>query len=77
MEKLREVTQFNSCWNKAKNDEIVFILLGRDKATPATIRFWVDERIAFGLNHPEDPQIKEAIACARRIEEKQKENSIL
>lgn len=57
-----------SCWNKAREDEMTFVLLGRDRAAPATIRFWVSERIRLGKNRPDDPQIIEAEACARRME---------
>lgn len=34
-----ERSEPNSCWNKAGQYEPVFVLLGRDLATPATIRF--------------------------------------
>lgn len=58
----------NSCWNKAADDEMVFVLLGHDRATAATIRFWVRERIRLGKNDEDDGQIREALACAEYIE---------
>lgn len=62
MRKTEEVENPNSCLNKAQDDEPLFVLLGRDKAATATIRFWVTERIKLGLNKPGDPQILEALA---------------
>lgn len=60
-----------SCWNKARDDERVFVLLARDVAAPGTIRKWVTERIALGKNQPGDPQIQEALACAALMEAEQ------
>lgn len=71
MEKNRELSDPNSCWNKAEPGEIVFVLLERDISTPATIRDWCRRRIMHGKNVEEDPQIQEALECAKRIERKQ------
>ena len=68
MKKYFERARPDSCWNKAKEDETVFCLLGRDKAAPAAIRYWCMERIRMGLNKPEDSQMIYAIACARNME---------
>lgn len=57
-----------SCWNKAKQSERVFVLLGRDRATPAVIRHWIKERIALGLNQPGDVQLTDAEAEALAME---------
>lgn len=64
----REHLDPNSCWNKAKDKEMLFILLARDRAAPVAIRAWVEERIRRGLNEREDDQIKEALQCAERME---------
>lgn len=69
MKKCDELAQSRSCWNKAKDDEIVFVLLGRDKASPATIREWAKQRVLLQLNTPDDPQILEALTTALEIEE--------
>lgn len=60
MIKAKELLRPNSCWNKAKEDELVFVLLARDSAAPLAVRAWINERLKQGLNKPDDPQIKEA-----------------
>ncbi len=69
MLKLVEIGDKRSCWNKAKFDERVFVLLARDVAAPAAIRAWVDERVRLGKNAPQDPQIVEALDCADQMEQ--------
>lgn len=69
MRKLSELTDPRSCMSRARVDEMTFVLLGRDKAAPAAIRAWIDERIRLGKNAPGDPQIREALACARTMEQ--------
>lgn len=56
------------CYANAMPDEPLFVLLGRDIAAPATIRFWCSERIRLGRNVAEDDQIVEAIECAAKME---------
>lgn len=56
------------CYAHAGPDEQMFTLLGRDVASPATIRFWCQERIRLGKNRPGDTQIGEALECASAIE---------
>jgi hypothetical protein len=68
MIKREELTDPNSCMSRAKDDETVFVLLGRDKAAPSAIRAWADYRIYLGKNKPDDPQILEALACADKME---------
>lgn len=58
----------NSCFNRARPDERLFVLLGRDKAAPAAIRAWASERIRIGKNTAEDAQITEALAIADEME---------
>lgn len=64
MIKAREQTDPKSCLSKARQDEMVFVLLARDAAAPAAIRFWAAERIRLGKNAAGDEQIVEALQCA-------------
>lgn len=54
--------------SKAREDEMTFVLLGRDAAAPIAIRAWVSERIRLGKNYPGDPRIVEALECAESME---------
>jgi hypothetical protein len=64
----QELSDPRSCFNRARPDEPLFVLLGRDKAAPAAIRAWALERIRIGKNEPEDPQIIDALDVADRME---------
>lgn len=68
MRKRDELNDSESCLNKARDDEYIFVLLARDPAAPIALRAWVAERIRIGKNAPEDAQIVEALDCARRME---------
>jgi hypothetical protein len=68
MRKIDELANEASCLNRARMDEMVFVLLGRDKAAPFAIRAWVEERIRLGKNERTDAQITEALACATTME---------
>ncbi len=68
MEKRHELTDPNSCINRARDNEMTFVLLGRDAAAPVAIRAWIVERIRLGKNKADDPQILEAAGCADRME---------
>lgn len=72
MIKKDEATKPNSCWNQARADERVFVLLARDTAAPETLRFWASRRVEIGKNQPSDPQIVEALDCADRMEDEAK-----
>jgi hypothetical protein len=67
MLKRDELTDPNSCLNRAADDEMIFVLLARDVATPHAIREWGLERVLRGKNQPEDAQIVEALQCAAII----------
>jgi hypothetical protein len=56
------------CMAKAREDEMTFVLLGRDPAAPVAIRAWIIERIRIGKNSPGDAQLLEAELCARIME---------
>ncbi len=68
MRKSEELTSLESCMNKARPDEMTFMLLERDAAAPHAIREWIKKRIALGKNKPNDAKILEAEACARYME---------
>lgn len=68
MRKVAELTNPSSCMSRARDDEMTFVLLGRDAAAPNAIRMWVAERIRLGKNEPDDPQVLEALECARTME---------
>ena len=68
MIKTEELTNPKSCMSRAKDDEMTFVLLGRDPAAPVAIRAWVAERVRIGKNTRGDDQIKEALECATRME---------
>ena len=67
MIKSKELTDPNSCLNRAADDEIIFVLLERDVATPHAITEWGKERVLRGKNQPDDAQIMEALECAAVI----------
>lgn len=73
MTKFDEVIKPQSCFNKAADNEMLFILLGRDEAAPVAIRAWVQERIRLGKNAPGDAKLIEAWACADQMERERKE----
>ncbi len=68
MTKQEELNQPTSCLNKARDEEMIFVLLGRDEAAPVAIRAWCEERIRLGKNSEEDIQIRQAYMCARYME---------
>lgn len=68
MIKREELSNPNSCMSKARDDEMIFVLLARDAAAPVAIQAWINERIRIGKNHPDDPQIMEAKQCARKMQ---------
>jgi hypothetical protein len=68
MRKRDELTNPESCLNRARDQEMTFVLLGRDAAAPMAIRAWVAERIRLGKNRPDDAQVVEAEQCARTME---------
>lgn len=59
------------CYANAKDDEPMFVLLARDKASPAAVRYWCLERIKTGKNTVHDKQIVDAYRVATEMEEYQ------
>jgi hypothetical protein len=72
MRKIEELSNPNSCMSRAKDNELTFVLLGRDITAPSVIRYWVSERIRLGKNEATDPQIIEALECAETMEKERK-----
>lgn len=68
MRKRDELDNPDGCMARALDDEMTFVLLGRDAAAPAAIRHWIAERIRLGKNRAGDPQLVEAEQCARTME---------
>ncbi len=68
MRKKDELTKEHTCMQHAHDDEMTFVLIGRDAAAPVAIRAWVAERIRLGKNAETDAQIVEALECARTME---------
>ncbi len=67
MRKRDEIAVENSCFNKAKMDELIFVLLARDKASADTVEFWCNKRIELGKNTEDDEQIREARAWVQSV----------
>lgn len=69
MTRSKELSDPNSCFSKAKEDEPMFVLLARDVMAPDIVREWCRQRIKFLNQSPADEQIKEAMAIAQQMEE--------
>ncbi len=68
MRKKDELSLDHTCMNTAHLEEMTFVLISRDAAAPVAIRAWVAERLRLGKNIDTDPQITEALECARVME---------
>jgi hypothetical protein len=68
MRKSDELKHPDSCTNRALGDEMVFVLLARDEAAPATLRFWANERVRLGKNSVKDEQYRETMRAAATME---------
>lgn len=64
MTKKQEILNAGSCFNRAGEDEFMFVLLGRDPAAPAAIRAWCEERVRLGKNTPDDHEIVTAVEAS-------------
>jgi hypothetical protein len=73
MRKRDEIEYTESCFNKARDEERLFVLLARDPAAPVAIRAWVNERLRLGKNAPNDAQLVEALDCANLMEDERAE----
>jgi hypothetical protein len=75
MIKREELTNPNSCMSRARDDEMTFVLLGRDIAAPIAIRAWIETRIDLGKNKRTDSQILEAEATILSIQREHQEKA--
>lgn len=69
MLKEAELSNPNSCINKAGEGEMVFVLRAKDPVSPGLIEEWIQRRIDTGLNGPLDEKIQEAYRCASIMRE--------
>lgn len=74
MKRCNELSDSDSCLNKAYDDEYIFVLLQRDIAMPDTIRFWCWKRIVNAKNNFDDDKIQTALVEAQAIDGKFIEN---
>ena len=72
MRKRDELTDPRSCMSRARDDELTFVLLARDRAAPVAVRAWIEERVRLGKNVRNDPQIVEAERWAAEVEAEQR-----
>ena len=75
MLKQDEIQNLNSCLNKAKSHEMVFVLRAHDPVASDVIRYWIKLRCESGKNTSLDNEIREAWDCAA-IMEKQRQEGI-
>ena len=71
MLKRDEISNPESCFNRAKDHEMLFVLLARDVTAPHVVRLWTRERIRLGKNIPGDEQIAQALACALTMQDQE------
>lgn len=61
-----EATNPESCFNKAADDEPVFVLRAKDERAPETVRTWAHNSKTFGTHEPE--KIEDAFRLADEME---------
>lgn len=71
MRKKNELADPTSCLNRARDDEMLFVLLGRDPASVVAVLAWIEERIRIGKNVRNDAQIQEALAWVYLVQREQ------
>ena len=62
MKKLFETNDPNSTFNKAREEEELFILRGQDNSSPKVVLFWIAENLHCG-----DTKLREAFEIALRM----------
>ena len=75
MRKRDELTDPTSCMSRARDEELTFVLLGRDAAAPAAVRAWIAERLRLGKNQPHDAQIIEAETWIESVLQEQRQHA--
>jgi hypothetical protein len=72
MRKCDEIANPNSCLNKARADEWIFVLLGRDESAIVAVRAWIEHRVQSGKNKRDDVKIMSAENWIKEVEAEQK-----
>lgn len=67
MKKSTEILSPTSCLSKARDDELIFVLLERDKTAAEVVRYWCTLRVKHKLNTWKDHKIREALAWAEAV----------
>jgi hypothetical protein len=67
MRKRDELADPRSCLNKARDTEMLFVLLGRDESATVAVRAWIEDRIRRGKNVRTDAKIIEATEWIRTV----------
>lgn len=68
MRKQFELSDPDSCLNRAGDNEMLFVVRGHDVCAAETVRDWAQRRILRGKNQLGDRQIQEALAAADIME---------
>jgi hypothetical protein len=76
MLKKDELTEPNSCLNKAHDNEMLFVILERDPAAADTVRYWMQKRIELGLDTNDSPKLLTAASIVQRFEEFQRQKAL-
>lgn len=76
MIKADELRNPDSCLRRADDHEMVFVLRAHDSAAPAVIRYWALVRVTSGKNQRTDPEIIEALACARMMDKQRRAGEV-
>jgi len=72
MRKRDELADPSSCLNRSADDEMLFVICGRDPAAIDTVRHWIEQRIRLGKNVRGDRKIAEAELWIKILEDEKK-----
>jgi hypothetical protein len=67
VKKIDELTDPESCLSKAKDDELIFVLLARDPCAASAVEHWIRERVRRGINKLSDAKIVSAIQWCQQV----------
>lgn len=65
MKKHEELSDPNSCWNKAADDEPVFVIRAKDPEAVGTVMEWCNRRIRHNHNSSGDKKLRDAVEWCR------------
>ena len=66
--KNEEINRSDSRLNQAHDNELIFVIIGRDAAAAEAIFQWCRIRVKLNRNTWEDSQIQEALSLAKQME---------